>query len=124
MEIHRKSKEKNIYGVKIFFKSGDIYSFYINEEGFNRRFSQSITEGFYPKNLIDNIHKSGKTLVENISRVMVFKDGCLLKNNLPPIWTNHKGYIFSTRGLERIINPDSSKYNIFEIDHNESCDSC
>lgn len=124
MEIIRHSCGPE-YDLKVIFKHGYIKStkIYSKADILERFLSDTIVEGFYPKDFLEKVHDSGKNLVESIERIMVYKNGKLIDGNLPPVWTNNRGYIFSSRGLEEIVDFDPSKHDTISADYHvdEKC---
>ncbi len=61
--------------------------------------------------------------VTDIEKIILFKNGVEQKE-CPPIWVNHKGYIFSSKGLERVEPWDPKKISAMDADYfvNEECD--
>lgn len=101
----------NNYEIKYFLKDGKINTSKIvcPKESFKSdSFCKHIRENFNP---------------DKISRLMVYENGRLIEGCLPPVWVNHKGYVFSSRGLEKIENFDPSKHDAITANYhvNEDC---
>ncbi len=99
------------YKIKYFMKDGKIgeLNFSCPEDSFEFDFCEFVRE---------------KVRADNISRLMVYKNGHLIEGEFPPIWVNHKGYVFSNRGLEKIIPFDENKHSALLADYfvDENCE--
>jgi hypothetical protein len=109
---------KTKYTIKIVFQSGYIRRselfFSGDEKAFRGWFSEDISEGFYPRS--NGEVSVTRPLVQQIVSIELCKDR-LLQKECPPIFLNGKGYVFSSKGLERIVAADPEKDSLLATDY-------
>lgn len=95
------------YSFKIHYKSGFVQhnsSSGGSKQMFLRGFSEDFIEKFYPKNWFDEGKiNPNEPIIEQIVNIESYKNNKPIPE-APPIWWNNKGYVFSNKKLERILD--------------------